>query len=156
MRQDQYCDEIAETLVDNETANKALISTNTALISMHIATYLRENNLKIVDHVQTEPAQAKVPDMTNLPDEKPEPDSREWWKEVAQKTSFQLNQANARLLDLERETRRETLMEAIQIVQRNRRHVELSPGVGADCQRYGIAVANDIEAELERKAKEEA
>ena len=26
------------------------------------------------------------------------PDSREWWKEVAQKTSFQLNQANAEIL----------------------------------------------------------
>lgn len=38
--------------------------------------------------------------------------------------------------------------EARQIVERHRRHVELSPGVGADVQRYALAVCDDILADL--------
>ena len=39
---------------------------------------------------------------------------------------------------------REALEEAEKVVQRHRRHVELSPGVGDEVQKYGIAVADDI------------
>lgn len=40
--------------------------------------------------------------------------------------------------------------EAIAIVQKHRRHVELSPGAGADVQSYAIAVCDDILADLSR------
>ena len=49
-----------------------------------------------------------------------------------------------------------TLQEAVrEIVERHRRHVELSPGVGAECQAYGIAVCDDILNDLARVANEE-
>lgn len=35
-----------------------------------------------------------------------------------------------------------------QVVERHRRHVELSPGVGADVQRYALAVCDDILSDL--------
>lgn len=38
--------------------------------------------------------------------------------------------------------------EALEIIARHRRHVELSPGVGSDLQRYALAVLDDVEADL--------
>lgn len=42
-----------------------------------------------------------------------------------------------------------------EIVLKNRHHVELSPGVGEDVQRYGIAVCDDILSDIERLAEQE-
>lgn len=42
-----------------------------------------------------------------------------------------------------------------EIVRRHRREIELSPGVGAEVQRYGIAVCDDILGDLERSAVSE-
>jgi len=36
----------------------------------------------------------------------------------------------------------------LRVIQKHRRHVELSPGAGAECQQYGIAVCDDIEADI--------
>lgn len=38
--------------------------------------------------------------------------------------------------------------EAVAIVQRHRRHVELSPGAGEEVQRYALAVCDDILSDL--------
>jgi hypothetical protein len=40
--------------------------------------------------------------------------------------------------------------EAVATVERHRRHVELSPGVGEDAQKYALAVCDDILADLQR------
>lgn len=37
---------------------------------------------------------------------------------------------------------------AAQICAKNRRHIELSPGVGVDRQSYGWAVCDDIESDI--------
>jgi hypothetical protein len=41
------------------------------------------------------------------------------------------------------------IREARKIVERHRRHVELSPGVGASEQAYGLAVCDDILTDLQ-------
>ena len=38
--------------------------------------------------------------------------------------------------------------DVVALVQKHRRHVELSPGVGADAQGYGLAVCDDMLADL--------
>lgn len=40
--------------------------------------------------------------------------------------------------------RLEMLLDVLVVVERHRRHIELSPGVGLDAQQYGLAVCNDI------------
>ena len=40
------------------------------------------------------------------------------------------------------------------IVEQHRRHIELSPGVGADVQKYALAVCDDISADLDRLDRE--
>jgi hypothetical protein len=37
---------------------------------------------------------------------------------------------------------------ALEIVRKHRRHVTLSPGAGADCQRYAFACMDDIESDI--------
>lgn len=65
-------------------------------------------------------------------------------------TQEQLHMALARISELEKElsAAQAPQPEARQIVERHRRHVELSPGVGADVQRYALAVCDDILADL--------
>jgi hypothetical protein len=46
--------------------------------------------------------------------------------------------------------------EAIEVVRRHRRHIQASPGVGAECQTYGIAVCDDIEADISEKRRASA
>lgn len=72
----------------------------------------------------------------------------------------------ARVEELEAASRREGTRDADEIdrlraeagdarwvVEKHRRHVELSPGVGAEVQRYALAVLDDVLADLERRTK---
>lgn len=40
--------------------------------------------------------------------------------------------------------------QAIEVVEKHRRHVELSPGIGAKVQSYALAVCDDILSDLRR------
>jgi hypothetical protein len=57
-----------------------------------------------------------------------------------------LKQAESRLERAEQDAK----ARALDAVRQNRRHVELSPGVGADVQRYALAVLDDVTAAIDQ------
>lgn len=63
-------------------------------------------------------------------------------------TTFSCEALAAEFEKVAQENKLAGMREASDIARKNERHVENSPGVGDECQRYGIAVAVDIRMDI--------